>query len=178
MKEFVIIQGTMFSGKTTRLLSIIEKQEKNRYLVIKPKIDNRSSGIATHDGKSCEAVEIETAEQLLELVRSNEDINSIFIDEFQFFSEEVAHAVSKLAFEYNIYISGLQTDYRNNLFGHAHSLKYLATEIVYLRASCSKCSSRADFNCRVIQKTGDQVQVGGAGDYEPRCNLHYSNPDI
>jgi thymidine kinase len=155
-------------------------QDKN-CLVFKPTLDSRSSSdvVATHDGKKINAIAVPDGNALREVVfREGKRFLpvAVFIDEFQFFDDSIVSVVKELLEFVDVYISGLEKDYLSEIFGHAHKLKYLASEIVFLRATCTKCNNRADYNCRIVQTTGSQVQVGGKGDYEPRCVNHNVYP--
>ena len=59
MKAIEVITGCMFAGKTTELLSRL-RSTNYKYLLIKPKIDDREIGdtVATHNGLSEKAIRV------------------------------------------------------------------------------------------------------------------------
>ena len=57
MKAIEVITGCMFAGKTTALLNRL-KSTNDKYLLVKPNIDDRETGdtVATHNGISEKAI--------------------------------------------------------------------------------------------------------------------------
>ena len=116
-----IILGPMFSGKSfelirrIRLLKILEK----KFMVVKPLIDNRYSKenvICTHNYDKEDCVCIQKLEECFSYDLS--EIDSIFIDEGQFFPD-LKNCVIKFVEEFNInvIITGLDGDFQRKPFG-------------------------------------------------------------
>ena len=190
MGSLHIIMGPMFAGKSTRLINRITELLENRIpqseiLVFNHQIDNRYTGdssLCTHDGKSIKSIPISKINDVLHL----EDVNTpkyIFIDEAQFFED--LYLIKRLVFElgHNVYISGLDGDYKQEPFVlpslHDQLSAYtsilnlvpLATTICKLCANCSECNAPAPFTKRVV-KSDEKILVGGASDYKPVCIKH------
>ena len=168
-----VYAGPMYAGKTTSLLGelTIALDNNRRPLVIKPLIDNRYSDddIVSHDGVSVNHV---TGVKVLRLPVNDipdldqiEGIDALFIDEAQFFPN-IGNAIDA------------DMDSDGKPFGSMPVLLAKANRVVKLSANCSVCG---DVATRTYRKPGvakDQVLIGGAETYEPRCLEHWSPRNI
>ena len=99
------------------------------------------------------------------------NISVICIDEAQFFSEEIIDLVNHiLMLGKSAIVAGLSQDSFGKPFGSMPHLLAVADRIISLSAVCSKCrgigaATRTYRKC----ESKEQVVVGGADTYEPRC---------
>ena len=175
MAKLDIIMGPMFSGKSCELIRRIRllKVLNKKYLVIKPKIDNRYSmnaEIVTHnlDKESCVVTD--------KLSSINpENYHTIFIDEGQFFTDLkkfTLHALEKL--NINVVITGLDGDFERKPFGQILDLIPYCNNVTKQKALCKQCNDGtfAIFTHR-LSRNQEQVSVGTSDDYVSLCRSCY-----
>jgi thymidine kinase len=189
MARLEIITGPMYAKKTSRLIQEIEDSivAGDTILVFRPVIDNREErnfftrlkdnpGIANYDKIQCR--DIKDPEEIYRLT-GEYNPNIILIDEVQFLSQDTTLIIQKILDEncnkegFMIVASGLETDFKRDLFGPTHALMAIADKITKLKAVCNRCKKKnAIFTWR---KGGSalQVIVGGKGLYEARCRKCY-----
>lgn len=178
-----VIYGPMFSGKSTELLRQKHRAELagKRVGLFKPRIDNRYSqdSVVTHDGLSHTAYIVEDGLDLLNTVvfsRKPAGFTDIFIDEVQFFNKDFYLVVQTLLNGgVNVYVAGLNTDFRGEPFPALKELLVRADYATRLFAVCKLCGSyEATMTQRLVNgkpaKITDPVIVlGGEESYEARC---------
>lgn len=184
-----IILGPMFSGKTTKLLEIMDTLDKQniKYLVVKPEIDDRytektdNNFIVSHNLRKKECRVVSNLKEVLDEIKKNKTILStrsdsieyILIDEAQFFQHLYAFCIICLEkFNINVIVTGLDGDYERKSMGEILSLLPIANNITKLSARCNICNSEAIFTHR-ISKEKEQVLIGGSDKYVPLCRYHY-----
>ena len=185
-----IILGPMFSGKTTKLLEIMDTfDEQNiKYLAVKPKIDDRyTSGskdtnfIVSHNLKKRECKLIDNLKEILEEIKKFKTISStrsysiqyIIIDEAQFFDNLYNFCIICLErFGINVVVTGLDGDYQRKPMGEILNLLPIANTITKLKSTCHICKGEAIFTHRFAGNS-DQVLIGGSDCYYPLCREHY-----
>jgi thymidine kinase len=165
-----IVIGPMFSGKTSRILSLISRYGAigKKVLVVTHSSDQRYTNkreLVSHDGQKAECIQTTC---LLDVDLSH-DI--IIIDETQFFTK-VKYFV-ELAVDTHqkqVYLFGLDGDYNREPFGEILSCIPLADRVEKLYAFCQDCSNGIPglFSFR-IKHVSDQVLVGGKESYKPLC---------
>jgi thymidine kinase len=170
-----VICGPMFSGKSSMLINYERRVNiaKKNYVTINHSFDNRytKEGIATHDkivsaGKN--HITSSNISEVYEKVKQMKNIDTIIIDEAQFFND-IAQTVNTLAFEgYNVICAGLNSDYAMKPFESMSNLLAVADKIIHLQSTCVKCAADAPFTKRITQDT-DVIVIGEAESYEPRC---------
>jgi len=177
---FKVFTGPMFGGKTTSLLSAIERDVIRglNVLSFKPKIDSRynKSKITTHLGATVEAEVVQSGVDILSIVKdSKEKVDSVAIDEL--FMIPMAGAVALKLFRegINVYVSSLQlsSNPEPEAFEEMATILPWATEVNICPAICVTCGDDAYYT---YKKGGDlkaAVEVGGAELYEPRCFEHF-----
>jgi thymidine kinase len=168
--KLTVIAGPMFSGKTGKLVAMMEvfTQMGHKVLVVKPSVDTRYGGlpeIHSHDHKKAKAMTIEgkTVPEILEKILKTRTDKVIF-DEVQFFDKDIIIKVITTLKKKGIHViaSGLLYDYKRTPFGATPELMGLADERLELMAICQKCGSLARHSARV--KGGKSVVVVGASD--------------
>jgi thymidine kinase len=169
-----LVVGSMFSGKTKRLMEthrrIGAEFPLKTQLVINFEGDtryNESTLLTTHDGHTLPCVSATTlGSLLLEMMR----VDVILINEAQFFQDlvdQVLELVNELGKE--VYVFGLDGDFRHQRFGGILDLIPECDSVVKLRAICNQCSTP---DCAIFSQrlTGESQQVViGSDNYMPIC---------
>ena len=182
MASLDIIIGPMFAGKSCELIRRIRllKVLKKEYIVIKPKIDNRydnlydSNMIVSHNYDKEHCVVLENMNQIF--LSELKDINTIFIDEGQFFNDLVEVVKQLLeTYKINIVVTGLDGDSNRNKFGHILDLIPLCNSCTKINAACIMCldGTPAPFSFRKVHSNNEQILIGAADSYMSLCRKHY-----
>lgn len=185
--EFVLYTGPMFSSKTTRLLSRIDrsKYQKKKSVSFKPNIDNRytvENQIVTHNDMHTQCFNVNNGTDILKIVAKSEGVDLVAIDEI-FMIPGAANACIKLFKKgYDVYVSSIELDYLGAPFEEVSLIMPYCTLIVKCTAVCSVCQNDARYtykktnykNAEEFDSNCEQIQVGGEEIYEPRCQLHHT----
>lgn len=175
-----VIHGPMFAGKSTRLVALARANIiAGRDVVgFKPSNDNREPGdnISTHDELEFPAFVInkDKPQNCFDKIRSaGHKVDVILFDEAQFFDKSAMETLIQKAvcnWGYDVIVAGLSQDSNGSPFGAMPLLLAVADEVITLKAVCTKCKS-INMATRTFRTDGstEQVAVGGAEMYEPRC---------
>ena len=102
------------------------------------------------------------------------DSQVILINEGQFFRDIVPWvtiAVEK--YHKNVYICGLNSDFKRNKFGNWLDLELISDNVVMLHSFCSHCKKKpALFSHRLTQE--NDVELIGSDCYIPVCRKCYN----
>jgi len=184
-----IIIGTMFSGKTTYLLSEISKLTQLNYKILYLNIDfdDRSDNFfSTHNPlfdkhfNFNNNVTMIKSKNLLNINILPYDI--IMIDEAHFFNDLIEFTNSCLDHKKYVIVAGLQADFAGRKFGKILDLIPICTDIKRLHAYCAECAKKK--YCRIaiyskkILKSDELTDIGGADKYVPVCHEHYCDKII
>jgi thymidine kinase len=185
-----IIKGPMFSGKTTRLLDIHKKYAfcDIKTLVINYANDTRYSDscLSSHDKIMIPCFRAFTLEDVVSFHKGLTGpcaadflaAKAILINEGQFFAdivEWVTIAVEK--YHKNVYICGLNSDFKRQKFGNWLELETISDNVVMLHSFCSKCKRRPGiFSHRLSGEA--ELEVIGADCYIPVCRKCYKENTI
>lgn len=193
--SLTLVFSEMFGGKTSYTMRLIETiGYALRCLYINHTYDTRSEhSFSTHNTMldvshintklNADMIKVSTLEQIPDDIFSKYKV--VFIDEAQFFPDlnsRVRHIVDNLKIE--VHVTGLNGDFKRELFGEAYKLIPFADKIITLRdtlcASCASIGKRtpAIFTKNLEGVSGDQVQVGGADKYIPVCRKCYLSDDV
>ena len=176
-----IILGCMFSGKTSKLISIY----KHNLIADIPTCivnyigDRRYDDelMSTHDGTK---IKCERVDNLTELISGEKgmrilsEAKSFIINEGQFF-KDLYMVVKMLVCDFKkiVYVGGLDGDYKMNKFGELIDLIPLCDEVEKLTAICGVCKNTAAFTRREIDDDR-QILIGSKDKYIPVCRkCHY-----
>lgn len=185
-----LILGTMFSGKTTYILSQIAKMAELNYsiLYINIEFDNRSETIfSTHNPffdthkdfikkeSISKNVSMIKTKKLLEVEFEKKDI--IIIDESHFFDDLVEFVNKCLDLKKYVIVSGLIADFKGNKFGKTLDLIPICSNIKRLHAYCAECAKDkicciATYSKRIV-KCKKSIDIGGSEKYIPVCRTHF-----
>ena len=198
VKTLDIILGPMFSGKTSKLLEIVnnfksinQKDNSGLIFILKPDIDRRYeeseeiSHIISHDKikHKCYLVNdiMRFQDYILSSCRTEENLRKkdiwILIDEGQFFKdlrkfcETLFKSIDKDK-NIKIVVSGLDGDFERNPIGEILTLIPISDSVVKLKGKCDFCSNQSIFSKRICDGK-EQVLIGGNNIYKPVCRLHY-----
>ena len=180
-----VVAGVMFSGKSEELLRRVRRATiaKRRVQVFKSHLDERYAGVfnvSSHDGRTTEAIPVDTAAQIAELVHV--DTQVVAIDEAQFLDERVVSLATELAGRgVRVILAGTDTDFRGEPFGSMPELMAVAEIVDKLHAICVRCGNPASRNQRLIDGvpapySSPTILVGGADSYEARCRACHQVP--
>ncbi len=180
-----VISGCMFAGKTEELIRRVKVLEfaKKKVLVFKPAIDNRYSDtrVVSHAGSSLDGIVVNQAKDILNYI--TEDVDTVAIDEVQFFDEVVIDVCDYLAERgIRVMVAGLDMDFRCEPFGVMPILITEAEFVTKLTAVCSGCGAPATRSQRLVNgqpaKWNDPlILVGASESYEARCRHCHEIPD-
>lgn len=185
-----LILGTMFSGKTTYILSQIAKMAELNYsiLYINIEFDNRSEHIfSTHNPffdthkdfikkeSIVNNVEMIKTKKLIDIEFEKKDV--IIIDESHFFDDLVEFVNKCLDANKYIIVAGLIADFKGNKFGKTLDLIPICSNIKRLHAYCAECAKNkicciATYSKRII-KSKKSIDIGGSEKYIPVCRNHF-----
>lgn len=183
---FELITGPMSCGKTEELLRRIRRCiiAKKKVKVISPDVDTRTKGdyIESRNGLFLEAVKVKHSIQILSVVKPEDQI--VAIDELQFFDENIVSVITQLMNEGKKVIgTGLDLDFKGDMFGSMPQLMCIATQVDKLHAVCMKCGSdhatrtQRLINGKPADKNSPLIMIGGDETYEARCLKCYELPD-
>ncbi len=173
-----VIAGVMFSGKSEELIRRVRRAliARKKVQVFKSHLDDRYAGlfaVASHDGRSLEAVPIDSSAQIAAQINPLADV--IAIDEAQFLDADVVSLATVLAQRgLQVILAGTDTDFRGEPFGAMPQLMAIADQVTKLHAICVVCGGPATRNQRLIggkpaRYDSPTIMVGGNEAYEARC---------
>jgi|TARA_B100001094_G_scaffold69875_3_gene66352 thymidine kinase len=162
-----VICGSMFSGKTEKLIQRVKKARAigMKVKVFKPLIDNRYSNISvvSHNDNKLKATIVKSPE---EIKKYSTGYNFIAIDEAQFFDNGIVEVCNTLANNgTKIIIAGLDMDYKGNPFGPMPYLMSISEYVTKLHATCSRTGNLAQFTYRK-NKNDNLIVIGEKDQYE------------
>jgi len=173
-----VICGVMFSGKSEELIRRVRRGiiARRRVQVFKSHLDSRYAGLYTvtsHDGTEIEAAPVDSAGEILRLIRPDAEI--VAIDEAQFLDPDiVAVATLQARRGIRVIVAGTDTDFRGEPFGSMGDLMAVAEMVDKLQAICVVCGDPACRNQRLLngkpaRYDSPTIMVGGRESYEARC---------
>jgi len=180
-----IICGVMFSGKSEELIRRVRRAiiARKKVQVFKSHLDERYAGIyqvSSHDGRTVEAVPVDTPEQIGRLVHPETQV--VAIDEAQFLDASIVPLVTALANRgVRVIVAGTDSDFRGEPFGPMPQLLAIAEVVDKLHAICVICGNPASRNQRLIggrpaRYDSPTIMVGSTESYEARCRACHSVP--
>lgn len=168
-----VIAGCMSSGKTGELIRLLSRHSVigDTMVIYKHSVDSRDGAMArSRLGTEMEAIVVSGPDEI-----DGSGCRVVAIEEAQFFGDDLAPVVQRLLSEgRQVYVTGLNQDFRGEPFGVMPVLMSLADELTLLTAICQKCHGVATRTQRVIDGkpapwSSPLILVGGADYYEARC---------
>uniref|UniRef100_A0A6C0KCL7 thymidine kinase n=1 Tax=viral metagenome TaxID=1070528 RepID=A0A6C0KCL7_9ZZZZ len=175
MARLEIILGCMFSGKSSELIRRVSRYEAigHKCCVINSALDSRTDGVATHSGKSREALKVH---ELGAATSSHVflDAQVVAVDEAQFFGDLVDFCLLCEVLGKTLIVAGLDGDADRKPFGHILQCIPLCDEVVKLTAMdmVSKDGTPAIFSKR-LSSGAAVVDVGGTDKYAAVSRKNY-----
>lgn len=169
--KLVLNVGPMFSGKTTELLRLYERKTHAGVpcILVKYAGDNRYSSdrVVSHTDtfgnfKQMPSINL----NYLRDVKLTQDMNTIFIDEIQFFPDK-DYIAELLDQGINVTASGLNGDWRLKMFPGMADLFSMASDIKMFQSVCGQCKSENACYSKKIDLNKDGI--GGSEMYRASC---------
>jgi thymidine kinase len=187
-----IILGSMYSGKSTRLLEIYNQCKfcNIPVIIINHSIDTRyhESMISTHDKIMAPCIQTTTLNSVWDYNNIEEHFNEqtenhlklrmadvILINEGQFFKDLYTVVEDMLRCDKRVYICGLDSDFERKKFGQILDLIPLCDKVTKLTSLCSQCKDGTPgiFSMRLTSEK--QQTLVGSDNYIPVCRKCYEN---
>ncbi|MBK9212832.1 MAG: thymidine kinase [Saprospiraceae bacterium] len=174
-----VVCGSMFSGKTEELIRRLKRAKiaNQPVALYKPSQDTRyhETKIVSHNENAMDGIPIPHSKELLKM---NDEIQVVGIDEAQFFDMDLISVCQELALRgKRVVIAGLDMDFRGMPFGPVPGLLAVAEYITKVHAICPHCGNLATHSYRFSAET-ETVVLGAKDIYEPRCRKCYSMGNI
>jgi thymidine kinase len=147
--------GCMYSGKTSKLISDVNR---NPGLVIDYDTGDNTTSLLNHNLQSIPCVK---TKQLMNLTLDQH----VYINEAQFFKDLIPFVKMALAKQINVYVYGLDGDFKQDVFGDILQLIPLCDSYVKLYATC-RCGALAPFSKRL---SSNREQYMPHDQYLPSC---------
>ena len=175
--EFIIFTGPMFGSKTTRLLAVVDRYryQNKRVIAFKPLMDDRYShtDISTHSGGSLSAVCVRSGDEIIENVSDRkEDFDVVAVDEAFMIKGSAPALLDIFRSGKTVVVSSLQLSATGNVFDEIKDMMPWATKIEVCPAVCPITGRDAYYTYRKFEDM-NEITVGGAELYEPRCWEHH-----
>ncbi|KKW11556.1 MAG: Thymidine kinase [Candidatus Gottesmanbacteria bacterium GW2011_GWB1_49_7] len=166
--KLTVIAGPMFSGKTTKLLTLFSVLSNLGYSTLCFKAEAVSNGgmghTKSHDERSLPVIYIDMnkPKKILNYV-GKQGIKKVIVDNINFFpKKEFIGIVKNLLHQgIDVYVNGLIYDYRKKEYGATKILMKMADETIELFAICVKCGGKADHTERIAGGTEQSVGTTG-----------------
>jgi thymidine kinase len=166
----------MFSGKTGRLIDLLEAADRTGRPVVSATATtgdrNSTTSIVSHDGRRRRAVGVRSSRELRDVLAG---ASLAGFDEAQFLDTRATAAVgAALDSGTEIIAAGLDLDFRGAPFPTTELLIARATTVERRVGICGVCGAPATHTQRLVGRIpapldGPTVLVGGPERYSPRC---------
>lgn len=170
--------GPMFSGKTTWLINEHNKlSSQDNTLFINHTFEYNRNPLdycVSHDNVQCttKSVFCKTLSQYNSDFISSENIINIFVNEGQFFDDLDKWLYNVQTTDINIWVSGLDYDYKQKPFGKILACIPLSNEFHKLTSTCTSCKGIATYTKRTSTDK-KKVLIGNDEIYMPVCRKCY-----
>lgn len=182
--EFIVFCGPMFGGKTTKLLSAVDRYhyQKRDIFAFKPLIDQRyaKEKIVTHWGGELKAHLIHDANGIWEFLATAKVTPSqqpvIAVDEAFMLSDAGKVLPELFKRGATVIVSTLQISSDGNTYPEVAAFMPYATKVEVCPAVCTAtaCGADAHYTEKIGGRSDHGIEVGGAEMYQPRCFRHFS----
>ena len=179
--------GPMYAGKTSKLIQMYKDNKNTDKVIIDYDISEISYGIVfscmtSHINKTMNKVlkckELDKLYNKDNYAIFTEDLltyyydlftNSkyIYINEAQFFPDLKEFVLNMLSYGKNVYIYGLDADFKQEKFGYIWDLIPYATNVEKLTDKCEKCDNSSIISNRITKDT--EQYLTDEKNYIPLC---------
>jgi thymidine kinase len=171
-----IFLGPMFSGKTSSLMTEINKNiNKDKCIIIKYIKDLRYGKeiLVSHDKLKISDVKVILTSDLNNIVNEILNYDNIFIDEGQFI-DNLNITIEWADNGKKVFIAYLDGDYKRNPFtkNNLSELISMADNVYKCKAYCNECHADAIYTYRKKECNGIE-NIGGSELYAPLCRKCY-----
>lgn len=176
--EFIVFVGPMFSSKTSKMLMTLErfKYQKKNIIAFKPRIDTRYSDdtIVSHSGWRRHAVAVGSGAEMLEVLTGTSPAPEVVVVDELFMIDGAAETLEWLFRELGltIVVSTLDLSFAGRPFEEVTKIMPWATHLEKCTAICTVCGEDAPYTHKKADDN-EEIVVGGAELYEPRCFAHH-----
>ena len=176
---FYIFTGPMMGSKTTRLIALVDRFSHKglKVLAFKPRLDNRYSqgDICTHNGGKIAAFNVTSGAAILEIVTSQDSRPDVIAVDEAFMIDGSGEAlVSLYRSGFTVIVASIEMSSSCNVFAEIKEIMPWATHVEKCSAVCTTCGADAYFTSRKGD-TLDEIAIGGAELYEPKCWAHHKH---
>ncbi len=182
MAKLYFRYGAMGSSKTANAIMVqYNYHERGQEVLMgKPKLDNRDGErtVMSRSGLKAECTFMEGLTD--EMVRN---VGCVIVDEAQFLTKQQVEYLVHLVDDLNLPVIayGLRADFQGNFFEGSQWLMAWADTIEEVKTICW-CGKKATCNARVVDgrvvKQGDQIVLGGNGQYVALCRKHWASGEL
>ena len=172
--EFRLYVGPMFGGKTTRMLSQLEryKYQNEQVYLFKPSIDQRydTNSVVTHTGLKTEAKIVKSGADIVWAITDIADRKAcvVAVDE-AFMIPGAAESLLWLFTEgHTILVSSLQLSSDGTPYKEITALFPYATHVEVCPAVCPISKRDAYYTEKYAGRSDHEIEVAGAEMYRPR----------
>lgn len=178
---FIIYTGPMFSGKTSRLVSYIDRcrYQKRSIVAFKPIIDSRyedgtNKGITTHTGARIEAIPIHNGAQILkELLELDILPVVVAVDEAWMIPGCADALIEVFRMGITVVVSSIDLLANGKELHEVQRMMSWATQIEKCPAVCTVCGQDAFYSHMKVSDDRD-IAIGGEELFEARCFAHHA----
>lgn len=183
-----VIMGPMFSGKTTELIRLVEREvyARKKAAIFKPSFDTRYSArqVSSHNGLRYQAYSIAATKagvRRIPVLAEGGGLDVVGVDEVNFFPDAIVEVLDSEASRRKVIACGLNLNFRAQPFSSTMELAARADRVRYLSAVCVRCGAEATRTQRLVggrpaPRNSPVIVVGGKELYEPRCRDCYEPP--
>lgn len=182
MAKLYFRYGAMGSSKTANAIMVQYNYEERgqKVLMLKPKLENRDGAVIVRSRCG-----LETACRFIEDVTAADaqGYGCVIIDEAQFLTKAQVEMLVQMVDDYDVPVIayGLRADFQNNFFEGSQWLMAWADTIEEIKTICW-CGRKATCNARVVDgrvvQEGEQVVLGGNGQYVSLCRKHFRRGEL
>jgi thymidine kinase len=175
--EFTVYVGPMFSSKTSKLILKLEnfKYQHQKILLFKPVIDKRynATKVTTHSNWTYDANLVSDGLDILKHIENLDYSPTVVALDEAFMVNKCADSLVWLfRNNMNVVVSTLDMSYDCKPFSEVTKMLPWATQVEKCKSVCTVCGREAAYTYRKTSSSED-ILIGGAETYEPRCYLHH-----
>lgn len=171
-----LVIGPVCCGKSEELIRKVTRYDIAGYniLLVKPKIDTRTSTVRSRTGSERTCVEISHPEDIFKEIenyskKNKKCVDIVALDEGQFYTDLYRVVKTLLLKKFKVIVSALDSDFNGEPFGDVTKLITLSDSVQKLTAVCMKCRCDHAIYSQKLRRGGDQIEVGDLELYQPRC---------